>query len=163
VSVHVIGFAKLVGDLIDGLIQVALYFLHGRADRRADHLRSTRAACAARRWSSPARWSRCVWQLGHCRALGFELDPYSILVPFLVFAIGVSHGAQKMNGIMQDIGRGAHRWSPRASRSGACSSRPHGAAGRRSRLRGADGDRHPVIKDLALTASVGVAVLISPT
>ena len=41
--------------------------------------------------------------------LGFELDPYSILVPFLVFAIGVSHGAQKMNGIMQDIGRGTHR------------------------------------------------------
>jgi predicted RND superfamily exporter protein len=37
---------------------------------------------------------------------GFELDPFSILVPFLVFAIGVSHGAQKMNGIMQDIGRG---------------------------------------------------------
>ncbi len=50
-----------------------------------------------------------VWQLGIVAALGFELDPYSILVPFLVFAIGVSHGAQKMNGIMQDIGRGAHR------------------------------------------------------
>ena len=31
-----------------------------------------------------------------------------ITVPFLVFAIGVSHGAQKMNGIMQDIGRGTH-------------------------------------------------------
>jgi predicted RND superfamily exporter protein len=27
-------------------------------------------------------------------------------VPFLVFAIGMSHGAQKMNGIMQDVGRG---------------------------------------------------------
>ena len=32
-----------------------------------------------------------------------------MLVPFLVFAIGMSHGAQKMNGIMQDIGRGTHR------------------------------------------------------
>jgi predicted RND superfamily exporter protein len=32
-----------------------------------------------------------------------------VLVPFLVFAIGMSHGAQKMNGIMQDIGRGMHR------------------------------------------------------
>jgi hypothetical protein len=50
-----------------------------------------------------------VWQLGIVAAFGFELDPYSILVPFLVFAIGVSHGAQKMNGIMQDIGRGAHK------------------------------------------------------
>jgi predicted RND superfamily exporter protein len=62
-----------------------------------------------------------VWQLGLVAALGFELDPVSILVPFLVFAIGVSHGAQKMNGIMQDIGRGAHRLVARASRSAACS------------------------------------------
>ena len=31
-----------------------------------------------------------------------------MLVPFLVFAIGMSHGAQKMNGIMQDVGRGTH-------------------------------------------------------
>jgi predicted RND superfamily exporter protein len=50
-----------------------------------------------------------VWQLGLVRLLGFELDPFSVLVPFLIFAIGVSHGAQKMNGIMQDVGRGTHR------------------------------------------------------
>jgi hypothetical protein len=50
-----------------------------------------------------------VWQLGLLPTLGYELDPYSVLVPFLVFAIGMSHGAQKMNGIMQDIGRGTHK------------------------------------------------------
>jgi len=50
-----------------------------------------------------------VWQLGLLPTLGYALDPYSMLVPFLIFAIGMSHGAQKMNGIMQDIGRGAHR------------------------------------------------------
>ena len=50
-----------------------------------------------------------VWQLGLLPLLGYELDPYSVLVPFLIFAIGMSHGAQKMNGIMQDIGRGIHR------------------------------------------------------
>ena len=38
--------------------------------------------------------------------MGFVLDPYSILVPFLIFAIGMSHGSQKMNGILQDVGRG---------------------------------------------------------
>ena len=38
--------------------------------------------------------------------MGLELDPYSILVPFLIFAIGMSHGSQKMNGILQDVGRG---------------------------------------------------------
>jgi predicted RND superfamily exporter protein len=50
-----------------------------------------------------------VWQLGLLPPLGYALDPYAVLVPFLVFAIGMSHGAQKMNGIMQDIGRGMDR------------------------------------------------------
>ena len=63
-----------------------------------------------------------VWQFGLLALLGYELDPYSVLVPFLVFAIGMSHGAQKMNGIMQDIGRGTHRVWPRATPSAACSS-----------------------------------------
>ena len=39
------------------------------------------------------------WQLGLLNLLGFGLDPYSMLVPFLVFAIGISHGVQKINGI----------------------------------------------------------------
>ncbi len=102
-----------------------------------------------------------VWQLGIVAALGFELDPYSILVPFLVFAIGVSHGAQKMNGIMQDIGRGAHRLV--AAR---FTFRRLFLAGLTALLADAVGFAVlmvidiPVIKDLALTASVGVAVLI---
>jgi len=33
-----------------------------------------------------------VWQFGSLRLLGYGLDPLAILVPFLVFAIGVSHG-----------------------------------------------------------------------
>jgi len=40
-----------------------------------------------------------VWQLGLMHAVGFGLDPYSMLVPFLIFAIGISHGVQKINGI----------------------------------------------------------------
>jgi predicted RND superfamily exporter protein len=50
-----------------------------------------------------------VWQMGLLTLLGLDLTPYSVLVPYLVFAIGMSHGAQKMNGVMQDIGRGTHR------------------------------------------------------
>ena len=105
---HVIGFAKLVGDLIDGLMQMGLYF--GLAALIAAAIICLYTRCVR----STALVIACslvavVWQLGLVAALGFELDPYSILVPFLVFAIGVSHGAQKMNGIMQDIARGAHR------------------------------------------------------
>ena len=108
VKLHVIGFAKLVGDLIDGLLQVSLYF--GLAALIAAAIIWLYTRCIR----STALVMACslvavVWLLGLVAAFGFELDPYSILVPFLVFAIGVSHGAQKMNGIMQDIARGAHR------------------------------------------------------
>ena len=102
-----------------------------------------------------------IWQLGLVATLGFELDPYSILVPFLVFAIGVSHGVQKMNGIMQDVGRGTHRLV--AAR---YTFRRLFLAGLTALLADAVGFAVlmlidiPVIKDLALTASIGVAVLI---
>ena len=102
-----------------------------------------------------------IWQLGLVALLGFELDPFSILVPFLVFAIGVSHGAQKMNGIMQDIGRGTHRLV--AAR---YTFRRLFLAGLTALLADAVGFAVlmvidiPVIKELALTASIGVAVLI---
>ncbi|TWJ17485.1 efflux RND transporter permease subunit [Geobacter argillaceus] len=160
VKIHIIGFAKLVGDLIDGLMQVITYFsaaaliaavvifLYTRC------LRSTALviACSA---------VAVVWQLGFVATLGFELDPYSILVPFLVFAIGVSHGVQKMNGIMQDVGRGTHRLV--AAR---YTFRRLFLAGMTALLADAVGFAVlmlidiPVIRDLALTASIGVAVLI---
>ncbi|MGY4831021.1 efflux RND transporter permease subunit [Sphaerotilaceae bacterium SBD11-9] len=158
--VHVIGFAKLVGDLIDGLYQVALYF--GLAALIAAAIIYAYTRCLR----STALVIACSlvavgWQLGLVALLGFELDPYSILVPFLVFAIGVSHGAQKMNGIMQDIGRGAHRLV--AAR---FTFRRLFLAGLTALLADAVGFGVlmvidiAVIKDLALTASLGVAVLI---
>ncbi len=82
-------------------------------------------------------------------------------MPFLVFAIGVSHGAQKMNGIMQDIGRGTHKLV--AAR---YTFRRLFLAGLTALLADAVGFAVlmvidiPVIKELALTASIGVAVLI---
>jgi uncharacterized protein len=82
-------------------------------------------------------------------------------VPFLIFAIGVSHGAQKMNGIMQDIGRGTDRYV--AAR---YTFRRLFLAGLTALLADAVGFAVlmlidiPVIRGLALAASVGVAVLI---
>lgn len=159
-KLHTIGFAKLVGDLIDGLRQVALYFGLAAAIAAAIIWLSTRCL------RSTALVIACslvavVWQLGLVAALGFELDPYSILVPFLVFAIGVSHGAQKMNGIMQDIARGAHRLV--AAR---YTFRRLFLAGLTALLADAVGFAVlmlidiAVIRELALTASLGVAVLI---
>src|SRR5439155_26297341 len=102
-----------------------------------------------------------VWQLGLVALFGFALDPFSILVPFLVFAIGVSHGAQKMNGIMQDIGRGTQQLV--AAR---YTFRRLFLAGLTALLADAVGFAVlmvidiPVIQELAMTASLGVAVLI---
>src|SRR5262249_17896014 len=107
--VYIVGFAKLVGDLIDGLQNVTRFFAAAAAILAAPLPFYTRC------WRSTALVLACsviavVWQLGVVAMLGQELNPFSVLVPFLVFAIGVSHGTQKMNGIMQDIDRGASRW-----------------------------------------------------
>jgi predicted RND superfamily exporter protein len=160
VHIHIIGFAKLVGDLIDGLYQVALYFAAAAAIATLIiyvYTRCVRSTVLVVACSMIA----VLWQLGLVAAFGFELDPYSILVPFLVFAIGVSHGAQKMNGIMQDIGRGAPRLT--AAR---FTFRRLFLAGLTALVADVVGFAVlmvidiPVIKDLALTASLGVGVLI---
>lgn len=159
-KIRVIGFAKLVGDLIDGLVQVILYF--GVAAVIATLIIFYFTRCVR----STALVIMCsviavVWQLGLVALCGFALDPFSILVPFLVFAIGVSHGAQKMNGIMQDVGRGTHQLV--AAR---YTFRRLFLAGLTALLADAVGFAVlmlidiPVIQDLAITASLGVAVLI---
>jgi len=160
VRMHVIGFAKLVGDLIEGLFRVALYFGFAALVAGAIiyyYTRCVRSTSLVLACSLVA----VLWQLGLVAAFGFEIDPYSILVPFLVFAIGVSHGAQKMNGIMQDIAKGAHKLV--AAR---FTFRRLFLAGMTALLADAVGFAVlmvidiPVIQDLALTASIGVAVLI---
>ncbi len=160
VTVHITGFAKLIGDLIDGIRSVLLFF--GLAVVIAAvmvfwYTRCSRSAMLVVASSLVA----VVWQLGLLPLLGFELDPYSILVPFLVFAIGMSHGAQKMNGIMQDIGRGTHKLV--AAR---FTFRRLFLAGLTALLADAVGFAVlmvidiQVIRELAIAASLGVAVLI---
>ena len=160
VAIHVTGFAKVVGDLIEGLQQVLLFFAAAIAICTAVlfwYTRCIRSTLLVVLCSMIA----VVWLLGLLPTLGYELDPYSVLVPFLVFAIGMSHGAQKMNGIMQDIGRGTHRLV--AAR---YTFRRLFLAGMTALLADAVGFAVlmvidiQVIQDLAVTASIGVAVLI---
>ena len=108
VRIHITGFAKIVGDLIEGVRVVLLFFALAVGIATAMVYWFTRCVRSTLLVVS-ASLVAVVWQLGLLPALGFALDPYSILVPFLVFAIGMSHGAQKMNGIMQDVGRGTHK------------------------------------------------------
>ncbi|NWA11032.1 efflux RND transporter permease subunit [Pseudomonas gingeri] len=159
-QIHITGFVKVVGDLMEGLQQVLLYFAIAILIATAmlyGFTRCLRSTLLVMSCSLVA----VAWQLGLVALLGFDLDPYSVLVPFLVLAIGMSHGAQKMNGIMQDIGRGMHRQV--AAR---FTFRRLFLAGLTALLCDAVGFAVlmlidiKVIQDLALIASIGVAVLV---
>jgi uncharacterized protein len=94
--IHIIGFAKVVGDIADGARSVVAFFavtvlltfllLWG-------YTRSPRHAALG----ILAAIIAVIWTLGSLRLLGFGIDPMNILTPFLVFAIGVSHGVQMIN------------------------------------------------------------------
>ncbi|MFH0727674.1 MAG: MMPL family transporter [Pseudomonadota bacterium] len=160
IRIHITGFAKVAGDLIEGVRQIILFFGVAFLISVAVlfwYTRCLRSTCVVVTCSLIG----VVWQLGLSSFLGFDLDPYSVLVPFLVFAIAISHGAQKMNGIMQDIGRGTHRQI--AAR---YTFRRLFLAGLTALLADAVGFAVlmiidiVVIKELALIASIGVAVII---
>lgn len=159
-TIRINGFAKVVGDLMDGTRQVFAFFAIAAAIAGVMLYRFT--GCARSTLLVLAcSLTAVVWQLGLLPLLGYPLDPYSVLVPFLVFAIGMSHGAQKMNGIMQDMGRGAHRVD--AAR---LTFRRLFLAGLTALLCDAVGFavltviEIQVIKELAAIASLGVAALI---
>ncbi|WP_421666945.1 efflux RND transporter permease subunit [Pseudomonas putida] len=160
VRLHIVGFAKVMGELLDGVLQVMSYFFAAALIAALIIFRYTRCMRSTLLVLSCSLVA-VIWQMGLIRALGYELDPYSMLVPFLIFAIGVSHGAQKMNGIMQDIGRGTHKLV--AAR---YTFRRLFMAGLTALLADAVGFAVlifidiPVIQDLAITASIGVAVLV---
>jgi predicted RND superfamily exporter protein len=107
VTLHIIGFGMVVGDMINDIGHILLFFGISAV------IAGTVLFCYTRCIRSTllvlaASLTAVIWQMGTLPLLGFDLTPYSVLVPFLIFAIGMSHGAQKMNGVMQDIGRGSH-------------------------------------------------------
>lgn len=160
VGVYIVGFGKIVGDLIDGLYKVMLFFGVSVAVAAVFVYFYTRCVRSTLLLVTVAV-AGVVWLLGLMRLLGYQLDPYSILVPFLIFAIGLSHGAQKMNGILQDVGRGTHKYV--AAR---YTFRRLFMAGLTALLTNIVGFAVliiidiPVIRDLAITTSIGVTVLI---
>ena len=106
VTLHIVGFGMVVGDMINGIDKILAFFAVSAFIATCMLFWFTRCVRSTLLVVS-ASIIAVVWQMGFLPLLGYELTPYSVLVPFLVFAIGMSHGAQKMNGVMQDIGRGA--------------------------------------------------------
>lgn len=101
-DIHIIGFAKVVGDVTDGAGRVVLFFFV------AFVITAFLIFVYASSWRITALILACsllavVWQLGLLPILGFGLDPMSILVPFLVFAIAVSHAMQMVSAARAEI------------------------------------------------------------
>jgi predicted RND superfamily exporter protein len=92
-TVHIIGFAKAVGDIRDGARGVVAFFGLAFVITFAlmlwfvKDLKLTLVAITA-------AMMPVLWLLGTLPVLGFGIDPLSILVPFLIFSIGVSHAVQ---------------------------------------------------------------------
>ncbi len=106
VDVHIIGFAKVMGDMAAGVQRVLLFFVGSFFLTGALvylYAQSHRLAALVVVGAVTA----VIWQLGVINLLGYGIDPMSILVPFLVFAIAVSHGMQMVSSFGSDVFDGA--------------------------------------------------------
>ncbi|MDD5247427.1 MAG: efflux RND transporter permease subunit [Rhodocyclaceae bacterium] len=105
-DIEIIGFAKQIGDIADGAKGAAAFFALAMVLTALAvywYCRSVLLTLLAIGCSTVS----VVWQFGTLTLLGFGLDPLAILVPFLVFAIGVSHGVQQINAISKAVAAGA--------------------------------------------------------
>ena len=159
-KIYITGTPKKLGDLLEGAQSIAVFFivamlmtavllyLYSRCPRGT--LIPIAASLIA-----------VIWQLGALALLGFSIDLYSVLVPFLVFAFGISHGVQIINGIAIESGKGA---TPLAA--AKLSFRGLYVPGMLALLSDGIGFLTllfidiGVIQELAIAASVGVAMII---
>lgn len=96
VSVHIIGFAKATADIAGGASSVLVFFVVAFFITAA-LLYWYSGSLMLTAWALVASLIPVVWLLGILPLVGMNLDPMSILVPFLIFAIGVSHAVQMTN------------------------------------------------------------------
>ena len=92
-KVRIIGFAKAVGDIADGARGVIAFFGVAFAITLVLMLwfvKDVRLTLVA----LVVAMLPVLWLLGTLPLLRFGIDPLSILVPFLIFSIGVSHAVQ---------------------------------------------------------------------
>ena len=160
IEINIVGFAKVLGDVMDGLTTVISFF--GLAFIITAVLlwlysRSVNLTVLA----LLVALLPVIWLLGLLAGLGFGIDPMSILVPFLVFSIGVSHAVQMTNAWKQDVRAGMT--SELAAESAF---RKLAIPGTLALLTNALGFMVimmidiPIVHELGMTASLGVLLMI---
>lgn len=104
-EIQIVGFTKFIGDIADGASDVLVFFALAFALTtlavfiycRSPQLTFLAVFCSL---------VSVVWQFGLLHLMNRGLDPLAVLVPFLVYAIGVSHGVQQINLIGTELSEG---------------------------------------------------------
>lgn len=157
--VHIIGFAKVIGDISDGAINVIFFFFISliiTALFVKVYAQSVRLAMLP----MVAALMAVIWQMGLLHLFGFGIDPMSILVPFLVLAMGVSHGVQMVRSFRSSYLEG--KTSQEAAAESFNQLLVPGAIALSTDLIGFItilAIKIPIIQELAITASIGVFTL----
>lgn len=160
IDIQIVGFAKVMGDVMEGLFTVVMFFaiafvitslllwLYSRS------LKLTVLAIAV-------ALLPVIWLLGILPLIGYGIDPMSVLVPFLIFSIGVSHAVQMTNAWKQDVLAGET-----AMEAAEGAFRKLAIPGIMALLANALGFLVimvidiPIVHELGLTACLGVALMI---
>ena len=108
VDIHIIGFAKVIGDIADGAKRVIMFF------GLAFFITTLLVFFYTRSFVLTVIPISCsllavIWQLGLLPLLGYGIDPMGLLVPFLIFAIGVSHAVQMITANTAEVRAGSNR------------------------------------------------------
>ncbi|UVE17419.1 efflux RND transporter permease subunit [Pseudomonas sp. LS44] len=160
IEINIVGFAKLVGDVVEGLNTVIGFFVVAfliTALLLWLYSRSLKLTVVA----LTVALLPVVWLLGLLPLLGLGIDPMSILVPFLIFSIGVSHAVQMTNAWKQDVLSGSD--SVAAARAAFCKIFIPGSL---ALLMNALGFAVimlidiPIVHELGVTACIGVILMI---
>lgn len=102
ITVHIVGFAKVVDDMTQASVQVGAFFIVALLLMGALlwlYLGSLPLAVIVVGTSLVA----CIWELGLLHLIGYGLDPFALLVPFLIMAVSVSHGVQYVSAWANEI------------------------------------------------------------
>ena len=160
IEINIIGFAKIVGEVMDGLFTVVAFFgiaFVVTAVLLFVYTRSLKLTIVA----LIVALLPVVWLLGILPLIGYGIDPMSILVPFLIFSIGVSHAVQMTNAWKQHVlaGESSEEASRRAFRNLAI-------PGTVALVTNALGFMVimliaiPIVHELGVTACIGVLLMI---
>ncbi len=159
-DIHIIGFAKIVGDIADSAVRIVLFltisfwiiafllYLYCASARMTMMILSCSVISV-------------IWQLGTLTVLGFGIDPMLLPVPFLIGAICVSHGVQMVSAARAEIFSGADAQT--AARESFRRLALPGAVALTSDTAGFITIMLidiGIIREMAITASLGVAVIV---